>query len=160
MIAHSHNPVKGWHSPTRQTKVRNERTFSSSAYLEALMNAVDRGAICSRLKHARKEARLSQREVAERFAVHENTVQLWENGQKNKRGVHAYSVPWDRMDDLAEMYGVTVGWVRHGDSPPLNRPSPVEAQLERFSAAIDRLVNVLERFEDRLDDPRSAQDVP
>jgi transcriptional regulator with XRE-family HTH domain len=76
------------------------------------MATVDRGEISARIKQAREEAGIRQREVADRFSVHENTVQLWENGQKNKRGQHVWSVPWDRLEDL---YGVSATWLRTGE---------------------------------------------
>lgn len=110
------------------------------------MSTLDRAAISARLKQARFASGITQREVAARFGVHENTVQLWENGQKNKKTKQReWSVPWERLDDLADLYDVTTDWIQHGA-----RVSPLEAQADRLADVIEKLNEVLDRLEKRL----------
>ena len=110
------------------------------------MAQVDHAAIAKRLKQARLDAGLHQRDVADRFETHENTVQNWENGYKSKKsGQHVWPVPWNKLPDLAELYGVTTAWLQWGEEG-----TQVEAQADRLAEAIEQLVAVLRLLERKL----------
>ncbi len=146
-MPHTQDKVKLWPSAARFPKPEKPSSFSSATYLQSLLAQVDHAAIAARMKQARLDAGLHQRDVAERFDTHENTVQNWENGYKSKKsGQHMWPVPWNRLPELAELYGVTTGWLQWGDEPA----SQVEAQADRLADAIERLNTVLELLERKL----------
>lgn len=95
------------------TKTRNVHTFSSAAYLTQLMAELDRAGICRRIAEARERAGLTQPELGDALAepAHWRSVQLWERGEKSKKGVHRWTVPWDRLDDIARITQVTKDWL-------------------------------------------------
>lgn len=127
-------------------------TFLSAAYLQELMEELDRAAISVRLAESRANARLSQPEMAELLQrggepLHWRTVQNYES-PKNDR------VPWDLLGQWAEATGTSKEWLLHGDQPT-PEPATVEeirearkelAEVRETSARIEQLLlSLLER---------------
>lgn len=93
-----------------------------------LMAELQEAEIRARIKRARKEAGLSQTELADLLAVIPRTVQNYENDH----------VPWNRIRDIAEITAQSTRWLLHGDTD--EQLGDDDAQLER-----------LDRIEQRLD---------
>lgn len=87
---------------------RKVRTFRGGEYVAALMAELSRAAIAQRISRARKQAGLTQHELADVMHVHYRTVQDWESVRKE-------ATPWDRLDELAAVTGVTRNWLLHGE---------------------------------------------
>lgn len=138
MVEHSEHTVKGSHSKSPATKYAKSGRFSSASYLADLLVELDRAAISRRIAQAREEAGLTQPEMAEALTepVHWRTVQIWERGQRNKKGEHQWVVPWDRLGELAEITGVTKEWILHGEEGAVADPS-VNARLARIEQGQD-----------------------
>ena len=145
-IEHSQHTVKASHSKASATNVAKSGTFSSATYLADLLVELDRAAICRRIAEARQRAGLTQPELAEalRQPVHWRTVQVWERGQRSRKGEHQWVVPWDRLDDIASVLGVTKVWLLHGDEPVVGGDD-VNARLERLEQLALRALALLER---------------
>jgi len=79
---------------TAATNTRNVRTFSSGDYISGLMAELSKAAIAQRVAQARKQAGLTQEELADLLHVHTKTVQNWE------AKTHPI-VAYDRLDDVA-----------------------------------------------------------
>jgi DNA-binding transcriptional regulator YiaG len=125
------------------TKTRNERTFTSRAYLERLMGELDRAAICQRIGQAREEAGLTQPELADLLQppVHWRTIQTWES-------VRSPRVPWDRLDEIARITGRSRDWLLHGDETvSATAVERLEAAAEVLAAEVARLAAIADRLE-------------
>ena len=83
-------------------------TFRGGEYVAALMAELSRAAIAQRIATARKQAGLDQHEVADLMHVHYRTVQDWESVKKQV-------TPFDRLDELSAVMGVTKIWLLHGE---------------------------------------------
>lgn len=70
------------------------------------MANLDPVAIGGRIALARKQAGLTQGELAERIGVIPRSVQNYEAGR----------IPWKLLDSIAEATGVTKEWILHGDA--------------------------------------------
>lgn len=90
------------------TTSRKVHTFSGGEYVAALMAELSRAAIAQRIADAREQSGLTQPELADVMHVHYRTVQDWESPKKS-------TTPWDRMDELAAVTGVTKAWLLHGE---------------------------------------------
>ena len=90
------------------TETRKVRSFRGGEYVAALMAELSRAAIAQRIAAAREQAGLTQPELGELMHVHYRTVQDWESLKKP-------ATPWDRMDELAAVTGVTKQWILHGE---------------------------------------------
>src|SRR5947209_1713973 len=99
------------------------RTFGSGPYLEKLMAELDRAAISARIKQARREAGLSQRELADLLHGHWRTVQEWEN-------VKNPNVPWDRLEDIARATGRDRNWLLHDDQATPETITSLQADVQ------------------------------
>lgn len=94
---------------TGTTEHRERSTFTSASYLATLMAELDRAAISTRIRQARKEAGFRNRdEIAELLHVHRRSIEDWENPKHP-------NVPWDRLDEIAGACGVTRDWLLHGE---------------------------------------------
>lgn len=108
--------------------------FSRSRSLQLV--ELEHARIAKRIKQARKEAGLTQQQVADLLGVIQRTYQNYESQT-------APRIPWDRLNDIARVTSVKVEWLLHGDSPDLmgtlngNGPS---AQLDRIEAKLDDLL--------------------
>lgn len=94
--------------------------------------------IRGRIKHARKEAGLTQEGLAELLEVIPRTVQNYENDH----------VPWGRIRDIAEITGVSTRWLLHGETASLassQRERGDIPQLDRIESQIALIIGVLER---------------
>jgi len=104
---------------------------------DALMAELQREEITARIKQARKEAGLSQPEMAEALNVIPRTYQNYEYGR----------VPWGLINDIARVTGRGSEWLLHGDAPDLMntmRPDgPSVAQLDRIEAKLDAVLHAL-----------------
>jgi transcriptional regulator with XRE-family HTH domain len=109
------------------TKTRKDRTFRSGPYLARLMAELDRAAISTRLGESREQAGLTQPEIADVLHVHWRTVQNWESPRDS-------AVPWDRLDEWAQITGRPKEWLLHGD-PPESKPD-----LSEINAKLDQLL--------------------
>lgn len=89
------------------TTSRKLHTFRGGEYVAALMAELSRAAIAQRIATARKQAGLSQPELAELMRVHYRTVQDWESVKKD-------ATPWDRLNEIADVSGVSRNWLLHG----------------------------------------------
>lgn len=149
MIAHSRRTVKGWHRMSTATTARATSTFSSGAYLASLMAELDRAQISRRIREARLLAGFkSQEQLGDVMHVHFRTVQDWENPKHQ-------NVPWDRLDELAAVCGVTKIWLLHGDEAPaqasgsldevLRRLGSIEAQIDEAAAGVSAALEKLEQ---------------
>jgi transcriptional regulator with XRE-family HTH domain len=139
MVRHSPDTVKSRHRETSATSSQIAGRFSSATYLAKLLVELDRAAISRRIAQAREQAGLRQPELAEslREPVHFRTVQMWERGQRNRKGEHQWVVPWDRLGEIAEITGVTKEWLLHGEELPAADPS-VSERLDRIEQAQGR----------------------
>lgn len=90
------------------TTSRKVHTFSGGEYVAALMAELSRAAIAQRIRTAREEAGYTQPELADVMNVHYRTVQDWESPKKQ-------ATPFDRLDELAAVTGVTKVWLLHGE---------------------------------------------
>jgi len=132
----SDTPIPSHREPSA-TSSRNVRTFRGGAYVARLMAELDRAAISLRIAEARKQrAGLTQPELAELLEppVHWRTVQEWEapNG----------TVPWDRLDQIGRITGVTKEWLLHGEAQVA--AGVFEERLERIERVLEELVARLE----------------
>ena len=101
------------------------------------MGELDRASICARIQEARERAGLTQPELAEALdpPVHWRTVQTWES-VKDPR------VPWDRLDEIARITGVTKEWLLHGDAAVSADPDRLQLLLEEVAAVRQELATV------------------
>lgn len=105
------------------------------------MEELDRAAICRRIAEAREKAGLTQEELADAVApsVHWRTVQIWERGERNKKGEHRWTVPWKRLGQIAELTGSTKEWLIHGDQLAADDPA-LAGRVERIEQLLEVLV--------------------
>ncbi len=94
--------------------------------------------IAGRIKDARKEAGITQHQMAELLGVIPRTYQNYES-TSNPR------IPWDRMSDIERITGKKVEWLLHGDAPDLMEvlEGKTTSTLDDISAKLDQ---VLERL--------------
>lgn len=126
------------------TKTRTTSTFNSSAYLGKLMAELDRASICGRIAQAREQAGLTQPELGEALdpPVHFRTVQTWESLKQPR-------VPWDRLDQIARITGVTKEWLLHGEPAASTSPGgnhDLREQADRIEAAALTIAREAERI--------------
>lgn len=90
------------------TTSRKVRTFRGGEYVAALMAELSRAGIAQRIARARDQVGMTQPELADVMHVHYRTVQDWESPKKQ-------ATPFDRLDELAAVTGVTKAWLLHGE---------------------------------------------
>ena len=115
-------------------------TFSSSVYLESLMVELERAAISTRIKQARRRTGLPQRELADLMHVHWRTIQEWENPR-------AKTLPIDRLQELAGLLNSSAEWLLYGDKTPVFEPSEAEEIKQSISdlrKRVDQMIGLLE----------------
>lgn len=126
------------HRKASATTGTTPRKFSGGAYVARLMAELDRAAISLRIAEARKQrAGLTQPELSELLEppVHWRTVQEWESPENG-------TVPWDRLDQIARITGVSKEWLLHGAEQASG--APVHERLERIERVLEELVARLE----------------
>lgn len=120
-------------------RTRKVRTFPANGYPGLHMNEIDRAAIAGRLRQARAEVALTQVEMAELLTVHYRTVQTWESPKIT-------AIPFDQLDQWAQITGRTKEWLLHGDEPRI----VADDRLQEIEDELRRLATAVERFEDLL----------
>jgi transcriptional regulator with XRE-family HTH domain len=118
---------------------RKVRTFSSDGYLVQLMGELDRAAISLRLAQARAEVALTQSEMAELLTAHLRSIQNYESPKK-------HVIPFDRLEQWAQITGRTKEWLLHGDQPRIvadDRLQALEERLDGLEAGLLRLEQIL-----------------
>jgi transcriptional regulator with XRE-family HTH domain len=115
---------------TAATNSRNFRTFLLVSQLEAKQ-------IGARLQLARKEAGLTQEQVADISTVSKRSLQDYEAG---------VTIPYAHFRELAGIYRCDVNWLLHGEQEPAEPPL-----LEEVSASVaaltDGMTDAIERLE-------------
>lgn len=109
-------------------QMRKFGTAERAAIAEAIdrqdVAELERAAIARRIKVARKEAGLTQPEMAEALGVIQRTYQNYES-VKDPR------VPWGSMNEIAKITGKTTEWLIHGDATAA-RASQVDDGFDEF----------------------------
>lgn len=134
------------HTHRTSNTPRKVRTFPGDGYLAQLMGEIDRAAISLRLAQARAEVALSQSEMAELLTVHFRSVQNYESPKK-------HVIPFDRLEQWAQITGRSKEWLLHGDEPRIvadDRLQGIEEQLERLGAAVERVEDLLRELDKEI----------
>ena len=103
------------------------------------MGEIDRAAISLRLAQARAEVALSQPEMAELLTMHWRSIQNYESPRMRV-------IPFDRLEQWAQITGRTKEWLLHGDEPRI----VADDRLQEIEDELRRLATAVERFEDLL----------
>lgn len=127
------------------TNPYSPRIVPARDIVDELMDQVRRVQIAERIKQAREDADLTQRELADLLQVHPRTVQNWE---AHKDPITAH----DRLGDVATFTGVSVEWLLFGDrqqqveslTPDLLQSAA--SALELLTALADTAVRVEKRL--------------
>lgn len=116
-------------------------TFRSGDYLRSLMAELDHAQISLRLKQARTRTavvdsaghkrKLSQDRMADLMHVHRRTVEDWENPKHP-------NVPFERLDEWAQITGVTKGWLLLGDEAPESQT--LAGEVRELRLMVERLL--------------------
>lgn len=127
---------------------RTERAALARAIEQHNVAELERAAIAARIKQARKEAGLSQPEMAEAIGVIPRTYQNYES-VKDPR------TPWGLMNEIATVTGKTTEWLIHGDrkAPDLlgvAAADQVDGGFEEFRGHVADLEERLDRIEAAL----------
>lgn len=120
--------MNGW-----TTKSRTFRTF-------LLLMEFEPERIRARLRDARKEAGLTQQELADLMHVHKRSIENYENER----------IPWDRLNDYARLLNREVEWFLFGEEA-----IPPEGQLSAVADAVEALVVDVTEIRERLGDLES-----
>lgn len=95
---------------------------------------LDRPGVSRRLRDARDESGLTREQVAEILRVHRNTIDNWENPKR-------HSLPFDRLHEIGELYGVTKGWLLNGDDDEQQRQYDLlHEELREIRQMLDRIM--------------------
>lgn len=96
-----------------------------------------------RIASARKERRLSQRELAEAIGVSRDAVSQWERGKTG--------ISWGSLELLAPVLECSEEWLRFGDAAFEQLPAGTHTKSdEAMLTALLDITNRLERIEDAL----------
>jgi len=94
------------------------------------MAQLQKAEIPARIKQARKEAGMTQNELAALLQVQPRTYQNYELDR----------VPWNLMNEIAAATGKSAEWLLHGDGVVERRPTPelfAPRDIERLERKID-----------------------
>lgn len=107
------------------------------------MAELQKAEITARIRQARKEAGLTQPEMAKLLEVAIRTYQNYEDDR----------VPWDLMGRLSDVTGRSLRWLLHGedDAEPSQQ---VMLRLDRLDRKLDKLL-----ARDTADDPETLTDI-
>lgn len=94
---------------------------------------LERAAIAARIKQARKEAGLSQPEMADAIGVIERTYQNYES-------VKSPRTPWSLMNQIATVTGKSTEWLIHGGANTPDVFATPNGQLDRIEAMLAALL--------------------
>lgn len=150
-LTHSPDTVKRCHTNTVATTSRNVRKFSGGEYVARLMAELSRVGIAQRIATARKQAGLSQHEFADVLGVHWRTVQDWESPKKD-------TTPWDHLDEIAQVTGVSRTWLLHGDhGAEVVDAASIDRRLQSLEASVTELAALVRRALELLDAPQADE---
>lgn len=76
----------------------------------------------NRLKELRQEKKLSQKEIAKEMSISEKTLSCWENGESQ--------IKPEKAKQLADYFGVSVGYLLGYESNPLERLESLVDELK------------------------------
>lgn len=116
-----------------------------------LMAHIEEAEVRARIQRARKEAGLSQPQLAELLEVITRTVQNYE-ATDGKNG----TVPWEKLNQIAEITGKSVGWLLHGDDDEIAMLTTRLEEFEHQQAAISEKLARLLPDDDAPLTPESA----
>lgn len=134
---------------------RTDRAELAAALERQNMAEIERAAIAHRIKQARKEAGLSQPEMAEALGVIARTYQNYESVKEPR-------TPWSLMNDIATITGKSTEWLIHGDRPTpdllgVAERDQVDGGFEEFREHVAELNAKLDRIEALLVRVAAAQ---
>lgn len=109
----------------------NSRTFRTFLLLMEL----EPEKIRARLRQARKEAGLSQQQLADLLNVHKRTVENYENVR----------VPWDHLNEYGRFTNRPVEWFLYGQEA-----LPPEGELAALTETVETLEQDLTAIRERL----------
>lgn len=119
--------------PARSVRDRGRDIAAQIADLERTnMAALEAEAIARRIRDARKEAGLSQPDMAETLGVVPRTYQNYEAHEDPR-------TPWGLLDKIAMVTGKTTQWLIHGEFADTSTADQVEQIREEFHVRVDRL---------------------
>ena len=110
----------------------NSRTFRTFL----LLMEIEPEKIRARLRQARKEAGLSQQQLAELLNVHKRTIENYENVR----------VPWDHLNEYARFTNRPAEWFLYGEAA-----LPPEGELAALAETVEHLGEDLASIRERLD---------
>lgn len=139
------------------TTKRAGHTFRSAVYLRSLMAELNKAEISARMKAARKattitgddgrRSKLTQPAMGELMTMHSRSIQDWENPKHP-------TVPWDRLDEWAQITGVTKHWLLHGEE---QISQPDAAERAAVQEALQELLEAIRRIEGLLQPPAETR---
>jgi transcriptional regulator with XRE-family HTH domain len=110
--------------------------------------APDPRAVGARIRQARKELGLNQRELAARASFGRRSLQSYERGD---------ILPYDHLPELEQLLVRSRQWLLYGDN---STPPPLEARLARIEAMELHLIATLEKAEsEAMESRRQAQEL-
>jgi transcriptional regulator with XRE-family HTH domain len=106
----------------------------------------EKAEISARIKVARTEAGLKQREMAERLHIEPRTYQNYERTR----------VPWVLLKDIARITGKSHAWLLHGDDGPdvMDVLTRMESELHEIRERVDQALGITAPDEDEPIVPR------
>lgn len=122
---------------------RTDRAQLAEALERENMAEIERAAIAKRIRQARKEAGMSQPEMAEAIGVIHRTYQNYESLKEPR-------TPWGSMNDIAKITGRSTEWLIHGDKATpellagLSSGDQVSAGFEEFRGYVSDILARLE----------------
>lgn len=121
------------------TKQTDTRRFRGGDYVARLMAELEEAAISERLQHARKQAGLTQQQMADLLQVHKRSVEDYESKLPDK------PVPYDRINEWARLTKTTPEWLLHGDDRAAATPAEIQELREQL-ADVRRQLGRIERL--------------
>lgn len=127
-----------------------------------LVAEIEAREIRARIKKARKEAGLTQQQLAELLEVIPRSVQNYESEKQGR-------VPWGKINAIAKITGKTPEWLLHGEAPDpfagrpaANQDGPdrlthIEELLGAIATAVSELGTAQERLERTMLEAGRAQ---
>lgn len=100
------------------------------------MAQIEERMVRARIKQARKEAGLTQQQLAELLEVIPRSVQNYEDPGDNGR------TPWGKINAIAKATGRTSEWILHGDEVVAS-PLELQQQLDRVEGKLDELLSAV-----------------
>jgi len=105
----------------------------------AQMAEIEREAVCARIARARKEAGLTQPEVADLLGLSLRSYQDYES----------FRVPFRRLDQIADILGTTKRWLLYGDNPaPAIAAAETESELLEAIRQLTEEMRLFRRHDD------------